>query len=63
MQTIIRTVQTTLFVSETIDEIAQLIENATGRFITVHDPAKNMPILVAINTINIVSTIEDDDEL
>lgn len=63
MQTIIRTTQTTLFVSETIEEIEQLINEAQTKFIKVHDPAKNMPILIAISTINLVSVIEDDDEL
>lgn len=63
MQVIIRTAQTTLFISETIEEVEQLIANAKGRFIKVHDPAKNLPILIAIETINIISIIEDGDEL
>lgn len=63
MQTIIRTAQTTLYVMETIDQIETMIVQATGKFIKVHDALKAMPILIAINTINLVSVIEDSDEI
>ena len=63
MQTILRTTQTTLFVSESIEEINEMIKNTTTHFIMVHEPVKNRPILVNVNTITLVSLIDDDDEI
>jgi hypothetical protein len=63
MQTILRTTQTTLFVNESVEEIQHMLEITTTHFITVHEPVKNRPIIININTITLVSVIDDDDEM